>query len=235
MDRKTSIIILSYNNLEYTKSCIESIYKYTEKDSYEIIVIDNNSIDGSRDWLLEQDKIKVIFNNFNVGFVCGCNQGINIANKDNDILLLNNDTIVTNNWLKNLKICLYSDKFIGAVGAVCNKNENRQGVSFSYDDFETMQKYALENNVSSSYRWEEKAFLIGYCLLIKREVIDKIGGLDTLYTPGYIEDNDLSIRIIKLGYKLMLCHDCFIHHYLGTQFRKDLSINLNISIKVIIN
>ncbi len=108
--RKTSIIILTYNNLSLTKGCIESIFKYTEKDSYEIIVVDNASTDDTVAYLKEQKDIKTIFNSENVGFPKGCNMGIQLASKDNDILLLNNDTIVTTNWLKNLKICLESDE-----------------------------------------------------------------------------------------------------------------------------
>ena len=222
MTNKISIIILTYNNLKYTKNCIDSIKKYTKDNTYEIIIIDNNSIDGTRDWLKKQKNIKIILNDDNKGFPIGCNQGIEIADKENDILLLNNDTIVTKNWLENLKICLYSDNKIGAVGSVCNQNENMQGVDFTYDNLETMQKLAEINNKLDSNKWEEKVFLIGFCLLIKREVIEKIKKLDVNYTPGYIEDNDLSLRIISLGYKLILCHDSFIHHYLGTSFRKDL-------------
>lgn len=221
--RKTSIILLTYNNLEYTKACLESIFTYTEKDTYELIVIDNASTDGTREYLVSDKRIRVILNQENVGFPKGCNQGIALANPENDILLLNNDTVVTKNWLTNLKLCLYSDEKIGAVGPVCNQHENRQGVSFTYNDLEEMQALALENNVSNKEKWEEKVFLIGYCLLIKREVIHTLKQLDEAYTPGYVEDNDLSLRILKLGYKLMLCHDTFIHHYLGTSFRKDLS------------
>ncbi len=223
MKRNTSIIILTYNNLEYTKACIESIEKYTDSNTYEIIVIDNNSTDGTKKWLESKKDLKVVYNQFNAGFPKGCNQGIEIANTNNDILLLNNDTIVTKNWLKNLKICLDSNEYIGAVGAVCNKDENRQGVDFSYNDFFTMQKLAEKNNISNPKKWEEKVFLIGFCILIKREVINKVKKLDEKYSPGYVEDNDLSLRIINEGYKLILCHDCFIHHYLGTEFRKDLS------------
>ena len=221
--RKTSIIILTYNNLNYTKKCIESIKKYTKNKDYEIIVIDNNSTDNTKDYLKELKNIKVIYNKENLGFPKGCNQGIQIADKENDILLLNNDTIVTTNWLDNLKIALYSSDKIGATGSVCNKDENRQGIDFKYDGLEEMQKLAKENNISNPDKWEEKIFLIGFCILIKREVIDKLKELDENYSPGYIEDNDLSLRIIKLGYKLILCHDSFIHHYLGTAFRKDLN------------
>lgn len=220
--RKTSIIILTYNHLDYTKECIQSIYRYTQKNTYEIIVVDNYSTDGTRSWLKKQKNLKVIFNDQNLGFPKACNQGIQIASEKNDILLLNNDTIVTENWLKNLKICLNSSPLIGAVGPVCNQSENDQGCSFFYDDFITMQQLAKKNNQSNQTRWEEKVFLIGFCLLIKKEVINKIQFLDENYSPGYVEDNDLSLRIIEQGYQLMLCHDCFIHHYLGTEFRKNL-------------
>ena len=219
--RKTSIIILTYNNLSLTKDCIESIFKYTEKDSYETIVVDNASTDDTVAYLKEQKNIKTIFNSENVGFPKGCNMGIQLASKDNDILLLNNDTIVTTNWLKNLKICLESDEKIGAVGAISNNNDNLQGCDFTYDNFEDMQILAAKNNISDPKKWERKVCLIGYCMLIKRSVLDQLGGLDEKYSPGYIEDNDLSLRIINLGYDLMLCHDAFIHHYLGTAFRKD--------------
>ena len=221
MNSKTSIIILTYNNLDKTKDCIESIRKYTDKDSYEIIVVDNNSTDDTKLFLEEQDDIKVIFNESNVGFPMGCNIGIANSEKTYDILLLNNDTVVTKNWLFNLKKCLYSDEKIGAVGAVSNNGANLQGVDFTYNNFDEMQDLASKNNISDVKKWEEKVCLIGYCLLIKREVMDQLNGLDEGYTPGYIEDNDLSLNIIKLGYRLMLCHDSFIHHYLGTSFRKD--------------
>ncbi len=221
--RKTSIVIITYNNLDYTKDCISSIRKYTKKGTYEIIVVDNLSSDGTRQWLKEQKNIKIVLNNENMGFPKGCNQGIKKANPNYDILLLNNDTIVTENWLDNLNKCLYSDDKIGAVGAVCNHNENLQGVNFSYENFDIMQELAKANNISNKEKWEEKVFLIGFCILIKRNVLEEIGYLDEEYTPGYIDDNDLSLRIIKNGYKLMLCHDCFIHHYLGSAFRKDLT------------
>lgn len=220
---KTSIIILTYNNLDYTKQCIESIRKYTKESSYEIIVIDNASTDATKEYLQQEDNIKVLFNKENKGFPIGCNQGIKLAHPDNDILLLNNDTIVTTNWLDNLKTCLYSSEQIGAVGPICNQNENLQGANFTYDNLDIMQDLASKNNISNPSLWEEKVFLIGYCLLIKNKIIKKLKALDENYSPGYIEDNDLSLRIVELGYKLILCHDTFIHHFLGTAFRKDLT------------
>ncbi|MBR4696044.1 MAG: glycosyltransferase, partial [Selenomonadaceae bacterium] len=103
----TSIIILSYNTKEYTQMCIQSIRKHTDPGSYEIIVVDNASTDGSLNWLLAQPDIRLIANEENLGFPKGCNQGLEIAEGD-DLLLLNSDTIVTPRWLKQLLIALHS-------------------------------------------------------------------------------------------------------------------------------
>ena len=216
----TSIIILTYNKLEYTKSCIESIRKYTDRDSYELIVVDNHSTDGTVEWLQQQADIHAIYNSENLGFPKGCNQGMTIAVGDN-ILLLNNDVIVTYNWLNKLRNCLYSCEDIGAVGAVTNNCSNYQMIPVSYPSLEEMHKFAYEYNLSQREQWEERLKLVGFCLLIKREVVDKIGCLDEMFTPGNFEDDDYSVRIRRAGYRLMLCRDTFIHHFGGASFRAD--------------
>ncbi|CUU48161.1 glycosyltransferase [Clostridium beijerinckii] len=219
--RKTSIIILTYNNINYNRICIESIRKYTATGTYEIIIVDNNSTDGTREWLKEQNDIKLILNDENVGFPRGCNLGIEAAEKDNDILLLNNDTKVSPRWLDNLKICLYSDESIGAVGPITNNCSNYQGINVPYSTIDHMIEFASNNNISAPERWEQKPRLIAFCMLIKRTVIDKIGNLDERFTPGNFEDDDLCMRIIEAGYKLMVCNDSFIHHFGSTSFKKD--------------
>ncbi|WP_346895285.1 glycosyltransferase [Clostridium sp. UBA7503] len=216
---KTSIIILTYNNLDYNKICIESIRKYTKNNNYEIIVVDNNSKDGTVEWLKEQKDIKVIYNKENLGFPKGCNQGINIANGE-EILLLNNDTIVAPGWLENLKECLYSSEYIGAVGPVTNSCPNYQSIPISYASVEEMIEFAEKYNYSEPKKWEERLRLIGYCMLIKKEVIDKVGLLDEIFTPGNFEDDDYSLRMRKAGYKLMLCKNSFIHHFGSASFEK---------------
>ncbi|MDR3596482.1 glycosyltransferase [Clostridium sp.] len=220
-NRNTSIIILTYNNLAYNHICLESIRKYSTIGTYEIIIVDNNSTDGTREWLKEQSDIKLILNNENIGFPKGCNLGIEAAEKDNDILLLNNDTKVTPGWLYNLKKCLYSDDKIGAVGSVTSNCSNYQAISVPYSNIEDMIEFASSNNISASEKWEQKARLIAFCMLIKRNVINKIGTFDERFTPGNFEDDDLCMRIIEAGYKLMACNDSFIHHFGSTSFKKD--------------
>ena len=119
MHHKTSIIILSCNTLELLQLCISSIYEYTEAGTYEIIVVDNASEDGSAEWLKEQKNLRCIYNGENLGFPKGCNQGLEIAT-GTELLLLNSDTVVTKNWLKNLRCALYSSPKVGAVSCVAN-------------------------------------------------------------------------------------------------------------------
>ncbi|QLY78761.1 glycosyltransferase [Clostridium intestinale] len=214
---KTSIVILTYNNLDYTKQCIESIREYTKNEEYELIVVDNLSTDGTREWLSDQEDIIKILNEENKGFPKGCNQGIEISTGDN-ILLLNNDVIVTKNWLSNLITCLYSDKTLGAVSLVTNSCSYYQNIETSYNSLKEMHEFANEFNKTNPELWEERQKLIGFCVLIKKEAVDKIGFLDEIYTPGNFEDDDYSIRLIKAGYRLLLCKDTFIHHYGGTSF-----------------
>lgn len=218
---KVSIIILSYNQLEYTKECIESIKATTNPNTYEIIVVDNNSNEETVQWLKEQKDIVVRFNKENRGFPGGCNDGIEIASKENDIFLLNNDTVVMNNSIFNLRMALYSNDSVGAVGAVSNYVSNYQMVGFNSGKKEDYFKFADENNITNESRYDERTRLIGFAMLIKREALNKVGVLDEDFFPGNFEDDDLSLRLILNNYKLLVCWDSYIHHYGSVSFNKD--------------
>ena len=223
-DKKTSIVILTHNGLDYTKTCVASIREYTTDPStpYELIIVDNNSTDGTVEWLETQNDIKVIFNTENLGFPAGCNQGIRMADPENDILLLNNDVIVTRNWLANLKTALYSEENIGATGAVTNCAAYWQEIATPYNNnLDEMQDFAAKNNVSDMSKWERRLILISFCMLIKRDALNIVGELDERFFPGYYEDDDYSYRLILGGFKLLLCFDVFIHHFGGATFKKD--------------
>ncbi|BCZ46681.1 hypothetical protein psyc5s11_27480 [Clostridium gelidum] len=216
-----SIIILTYNNIDYNMQCIQSIREYTEKGTYEIVVVDNGSTDGTREWLKKQTDLKLVFPDYNTGFPKGCNLGIEAAEKENDILLLNNDIVVTPHWLNNLSNCLCSDESIGAVGPTTNYAWNNQSISVPYESIEDMIKFAETINNSDENKWEPKVKLIGFCMLIKRQVLNIIGLLDERFSPGHYEDDDLCMRIIESGYKLFQCNDCFIHHYGSATFKNE--------------
>lgn len=225
--KKTAIIILTYNNLTYNKGVLKSIRKYTKEGTYEVIMVDNMSTDGTREWLGEQTDIKVILNDENTGFPRGCNIGIAAAERDSDILLLNNDIEVCHNWLDNLQTALYSHPEIGCVGGIDANyfigalNEQGEAIDFNAQDTSEIHEFAIKNNISDSKRWKYVNFLLGYCMLFKRDVLDQIGGLDERFSPGNFEDDDIAFRVLEAGYYLLQCYDCFIHHFGSQSFRKD--------------
>ena len=223
MHHKTSIIILSCNTLELLQLCIASIHEYTEAGTYEIIVVDNASEDGSAEWLKEQKDLRCIYNEENLGFPKGCNQGLEIAT-GTELLLLNSDTVVTKDWLKNLRRALCSSSKVGAVGCVTNYCSNNQRIEASYKNIEEMLAFAADYNKSDSVLWEKRTKLVGFCYLFKREVLEKIGFLDERFSPGNYEDDDFSLRILQAGYDLLLCRDTFIHHFGSASFEKKLKV-----------
>ena len=219
----TSIVILNYNLRVYTQNLIESIRKFTIPNTYEIIVIDNGSTDDSLAYLQTQSDVNLIVNKQNKGFPKGCNQGMEIAQGD-EILLLNNDTIVTPNWLTNLRTALYSADNIGAVGPVTNACSNMQQIDIPYENtlsphiMTDIERFACHHNHSAPQKWYKWMTLVGFCMLIKREVYKKIGKLDEIFSPGNYEDDDYSLRIRQAGYELLLCKDTFIHHFGSSTF-----------------
>jgi O-antigen biosynthesis protein len=218
--RKIAIILLSYNNGRVTKECIQSIRKYNDESTYDLFVIDNASIDGIQDWLKGQQDICCQFNIENKGFPAGCNQGIRLAPVDSDILLLNNDTILTPNALFWLRMGLYESDKVGATGSVSNSAVNYQQVKEEYEEIGQWLEYGRINNIPIKYPYESKGWLVGFAMLVKRTALEKVGYLDERFTPGNYEDNDLSIRLLLEGYKLLLCKNSFIYHYGSKSFKK---------------
>lgn len=216
----TSIIILSFNTLPYSKQCIESIRQYTSKGTYEIIVVENGSTDGSVEWLRKQADVRLLCNNENKGFPAGYNQGMKVA-QGNNLLLLNSDILVTHHWLDNMLAALYSHDMVGAVGPMSNNARGAQQVEVGYDSVEEMQTFAkVYNSESNPSKWVPQTLLMGFCLLVKREVYVRVGLLDESFTPDTYEADDYSLRIWQAGFAMLMLSDTFIHHYGRRSFMK---------------
>ena len=219
--KPVSIVIPSYNCKEMMQGCVESIRETCPIGSYEIVAVDNASTDGICEWLREQEDVVLIANDHNTGFPIACNQGINVAKRENDIFLLNNDTIVPINAIFWLRMGLYENDKVGATGSVSNFVTNWQKIK---EEFETREQYldwAYTNNVLSKNPYEKKPYLVGFALMMKRTVLDKVGLLDEEFSPGNYEDNDIGYRIVKAGYLVLLCKNSFIFHYGHQSFKKD--------------
>lgn len=209
---KTSIVILTWNELEYTKKCVASIRKHTP-EPHEIIFVDNGSSDGTPEWLATVPGAKVIANAKNLGFAAGANQGIRAATGER-ILLLNNDTLVTEGWLTALAKHLHADPSCGLVGPVSNYVSGPQlDATAKYDSERAMEAHAKRVRRKNSGRSEEVRRLVGFCLLVRADVFRSAGLFDEGYTIGNFEDDDFCVRAVLAGWKLRIARDVFIHHY----------------------
>ncbi|HEX3047071.1 MAG TPA: glycosyltransferase family 2 protein [Bacillota bacterium] len=207
-----SIIILTYNALEYTRLCYESIQRFTNLP-YELVFVDNGSTDGTREFLrrLRSGNRIVIENPSNVGFARGCNQGARAAGGDL-LLFLNNDTVVTKNWLTNLTACLHSDPRIAAVGPVSNVAAGAE-IRTTYKNLTEMQVFACHYNRLNHKKWRPVRTASGFCLMVKKAVFDVLNGFDEQFETGFFEDTDLTLRMTQRGYRVMVAGDTFVHHF----------------------
>ncbi|HHW03154.1 MAG TPA: glycosyltransferase [Thermoanaerobacterales bacterium] len=216
-----SIIVLTCNQLEYTKKCLNSVRIYTDVP-YEIIIVDNGSTDGTVDFLEKQNDITLVKNDKNLGFAKGCNQGIKIS-KGEFIVLLNNDTIVTKNWLRNLVDFMNNHEDAGIVGPVTNNVSGMQKINVDLKTIDDIHKFADKYN-NSDLRYKKVMRLVGFCMMIRRQLLDEIGLLDENFGIGNFEDDDICIRTILNGKSLYMLESTFIYHYGSVTFRGN---NLN--------
>ncbi|HMM20559.1 MAG TPA: glycosyltransferase [Selenomonadales bacterium] len=206
----TSIIILTHNKLEITIQCLSSIFKHT-LEPFELIVVDNGSTDGTVAYLKSRPDIKTVLNEKNLGFARGCNQGYEISTGD-AVLFLNNDTIVTENWLGNMLRLLYSNDKIGLVGPVTNNVSGPQQIPVSYSDISVLDAFAKVHCKWNAQGYRSVLRLVGFCLLVKRTVLEDIGVFDERFGFGNFEDDDLCLRAANKGWQLMIALDSYIHH-----------------------
>ena len=213
----TSIVLVTHNQWRHTQACLESIRLRTDLP-YELIVIDNASTDGTPDLLQADGSIQLIRNATNRGFPAAVNQGIAAA-RGQQVLLLNNDTIVTTGWLERLLSGLHVEPSVGLVGPVTNRISGEQQVAVSYDDLSQLDGFAWDWGKAHTSEFQETDRLVGFCLLIKREVIDQIGLFDERFGVGNFEDDDYCKRSIDAGYRCVIIKSAFIHHVGSATFR----------------
>ncbi len=212
----TTIIIVTYNRLEQTRLCVDSIVAYTP-EPYQLLFVDNASSDGTVEYLSSRFGAEsVISNDSNEGFVRAANRGITTA-RGRYVLLLNNDTAVTPGWLTALHkaaerspdVGIVSGKIVGPDGRV-----QLAGAYMAFDGSARMIGEGLSPEDQSLATERDVCYVGGHCMLIKREVLQRIGALDDSYGFGYHEDTDYCYRARQAGFRVVYTPDCTVHHQL---------------------
>lgn len=219
-----SVVLLAYNQLEYTKKCVESLFRHTSDVAYELITINNGSSDGTEEYFNSLPNEKKLSFPENVGVDKAINRGFLLA-EGKYTLNLSNDIVVTPRWLKNLVACAESDEKIGMVVPVCNFSSNRQTIGLPYFSLEELDRITELYNKTNPALWEERMRLITYTCLFPTALQKEIGGFDEDFNPGAYDDDAISFTIRRKGYKLMLAKDTYVHHYGSVTFRAEYAKN----------
>lgn len=220
---KISIIVLTYDNLDLTKGCLESIIKNTAHPNYELIIVDNGSKNDTVDYLKafasKTPNVVLQVNEKNLGFAKANNQGFRMSEGE-FIVFLNNDTIVTAGWLHRLWHHLSKDNNVGMVGPVTNSIGNEAKIDVSYRYLDDIQTFGAQRAKDFSGKAFSIKVLALYCCMISRDLFEELGGLDERYDVAMFEDDDLAMKVREKGLDLLCAEDVFIHHFHGASLKK---------------
>ena len=213
---KVAIIILTCNQKRMLEEALESVIKKTNYKNYKIFLVDNGSKDR-HDLMVKKKfpKVEVIRNEKNLGYGKGNNVGIKRASeeyKPDYFVLLNDDIeMINKNWLNKMIGVAESDKKIGIVGS--------QSI-YPDGNFQSSGGYLRKWEIAQSLEFKEGAILnVDHldmvCVLIKKEVMDKLKGFDEIFSPFLLEDTDYCLRAKKAGYSIKLDTNVKVIHKKG--------------------
>jgi len=206
--RSVAIVILTWNAIEFSKRCLAALQEMTDHPDWRLIVVDNGSVDGTPEWLSTLPWITLVRNSRNLGFTKGCNIGITACLPDEDVVLMNNDVIVTDrHWLTKLQDSAYADvqPVRGVVGA---RLVDAQGTILHLGALmmpltlmgQQMGGFELDVNQCNATRSVESVVFAQ--VYIRRDCLREIGPLDEdLF--AYFDDSDFCLRAIKAGWDVV--------------------------------
>ena len=214
---KISIVILHFGDLAVTQACIASLVRF-EKNNFDLVIVNNMQQLLSKKDFPAVTSLKIINNTKNVGFATGVNIGIKHAlkNKANYVLLLNNDTLLTQPIVKKLLHVFSTDDTIGITSPILRfKKDGRKLLDFGGDiNLSIGRTFHEEGEKIYTHKTIYPIYVSGCCMLIKREVFEKTGLFDESFFL-YYEDVDFCLRMREKGWNATITPSVIVDHALS--------------------
>lgn len=214
------VIVPVFKGLDETRACLESVLASASRSAFELVVVDDCSPEPSVVALLDEmaaaGRLHLLRNAENRGFVASVNRGMTL-HPERDVIILNSDTEVANDWLDRLGQTAYSAEDIGTVTPFSN---NGTICSYPFEDWGgqvpgTLGLQALDRLVAETLRGEcaDLPTGVGFCMFIRRACLDQVGLFDEdRFGRGYGEESDFCMRASRLGWRSVLGADVFVFH-----------------------
>jgi GT2 family glycosyltransferase/glycosyltransferase involved in cell wall biosynthesis len=219
-----SIVICVHNALTDVRSCLAAVIEWTNQP-YQIILVDDGSAPDTANFVADFARryphVMLLRNESALGYTRAANLGMQ-ASRGDYVALLNSDTLVTQGWLERLLACARHHPRIGMVGPLSNTSswqsipQVAEGGDWAENPLAediSLRQWAKWIGQHSPQLYPEMPFLNGFCLLIKRQLLEQVGLFDEETFPeGYGEENDYALRARKAGWRLALADDAYVYH-----------------------
>ena len=205
-----------YNGLDFTRVCLDSLRRTVDLAPHEVIIVDDTSTDGAREFLSTlPTPFRVILNDRKRSFAANNNQAGGVATGEY-LCLLNSDLILTNGWLEPMVAALEQFPQAGVIGNVQRNPRtgkyDHMGVAFAADGMAKNFGKHFHFRPFSGYRqWRA---VTAACCLIRKDVFLKAGGFDEQYINGF-EDIDLCLRLGEQGYQHYVVNESVVYHHVS--------------------
>ncbi|RZT57484.1 GT2 family glycosyltransferase [Microcella alkaliphila] len=226
--RPVTIVIPAYGDVPSLLKCIASVKRHVDLSKHSVLVVNDN---GPEAELIEQavgesisdtPSIRYERNSVNLGFVGNCNRAVlELDQTENDVLLLNSDTVVTPGFLDEMIEVLHLSP---SHGVVCARSNNATIASLPFRQViarprhEERTKEVFEDLALDIPRFNVSPVAMGFCFLIRRELIPRFGLFDEVFSPGYGEENDFCLRINEHGFQSVIANRALVFHGVAASF-----------------